>query len=79
MLFHKGDAGNPLYGILSGSLKVMATGSDGKDVTFTLMGPGEVIVEIPLFDAGERSASAVAVCAGDPRCRFISGVLTVLP
>jgi len=61
VLFRKGDAGNQLYGILSGSLKVMATGSDGKDVMFTLMGPGEVIGEIPLLDGGERSASAVAV------------------
>jgi CRP-like cAMP-binding protein len=61
VLFRKGDPGNQLYGILSGSLKVMATGSDGKDVMFTLMGPGEVIGEIPLLDNGERSASAVAV------------------
>jgi CRP/FNR family cyclic AMP-dependent transcriptional regulator len=61
MLFRKGDPGNQLYGILSGSLKVMATGADGKDVLFTLMGPGEVIGEIPLLDGGERSASAAAV------------------
>lgn len=61
MLFRKGDPGNQLYGILSGSLKVMATGSDGKDVIFTLMGPGEIIGEIALLDAEERSASAVAV------------------
>ncbi len=61
ILFRKGDAGNQLYGILSGSLKVMATGSDGKDVMFTLMGRGEVIGEISLLDSGERSATAVAV------------------
>lgn len=61
VLFRKGDAGNQLYGILSGSLKVMATGFDGKEVMFTLMGPGEVIGEIPLLDGGERSASVVAV------------------
>lgn len=39
----------------------MATGFDGKEVMFTLMGPGEVIGEIPLLDGGERSASVVAV------------------
>ncbi len=60
-LFRKGDPGNQLYGILSGSLKVMATGSDGKDVVFTLMGPGEVIGEIAILDSAMRSASAVAV------------------
>ena len=61
ILFRKGDPGNQLYGILSGSLKVMATGSDGKDVMFTLMGRGEVIGEISLLDSGERSATVVAV------------------
>lgn len=61
VLFRKGDPGNQLYGILSGSLKVMVTGSDGKDVIFTLMGPGEIIGEIALLDSEERSASAIAV------------------
>ena len=61
ILFRKGDPGNQLYGILSGSLKAMATGSDGKDVMFTLMGRGEVIGEISLLDNGERSATVVAV------------------
>jgi CRP/FNR family cyclic AMP-dependent transcriptional regulator len=61
VLFRKGDPGNQLFGILSGSLKVMATASDGKEVMFALMGPGEIIGEIPILDGGERSASAVAV------------------
>ena len=61
ILFRKGDPGNQLYGILSGSLKVTTTGADGKDVMFGLMGPGEVIGEIALLDAEERSASVVAV------------------
>lgn len=61
ILFHKGDPGNQLYGILSGSLKVTTTGSDGKDVMFGLMGPGEVLGEIALLDSEERSATVVAV------------------
>lgn len=60
-LFRKGDAGNQLYAIVSGSLKVMATGTDGRDVLFTLLGAGDVIGEISILDGGERSASAVAV------------------
>jgi CRP-like cAMP-binding protein len=59
-LFRKGDAGNQLYAIASGSLKVMATGADGRDVLFTLLGAGDVIGEISILDGGERSASAVA-------------------
>ena len=61
VLCRKGDPGNQLYGILSGSLKVTATGTDGKDVMFGLMGPGEVIGEIALLDGEERSATVTAV------------------
>jgi CRP/FNR family cyclic AMP-dependent transcriptional regulator len=61
VLCRKGDPGNQLYGILSGSLKVSTTGSDGKDVMFGLMGPGEVIGEIALLDGEERSATVTAV------------------
>ena len=32
VLCRKGDPGNQLYGIMSGSLKVTTTGTDGKDV-----------------------------------------------
>ena len=60
-LFRKGDPGNQLYGILSGSLKITTTGTDGKDVMFGLMGPGEVLGEIALLDSEERSATVVAV------------------
>lgn len=57
----KGDPGNQLYGILSGSLKVTTTGTDGKDVMFGLMGAGEIIGEIALLDGEERSATVTAV------------------
>lgn len=60
-LFRRGDPGNQLYGILSGSLKVMTTAMDGRDVLFGLMGPGEVLGEIALLDSEERSATVVAV------------------
>jgi len=61
VLCRKGDPGNQLYGILSGSLKVTTTGTDGKDVMFGLMGAGEIIGEIALLDGEERSATVTAV------------------
>jgi CRP/FNR family transcriptional regulator, cyclic AMP receptor protein len=61
VLFRKGDPGNQLFGILSGSLKVTVVGADGKDVVFSLMRPGEVIGEIALLDGEPRSATVVAV------------------
>lgn len=61
VLFRKGDPGNQLFGILTGSLKVTAVGADGKDVVFSLMRPGEVLGEIALLDSEPRSATVVAV------------------
>lgn len=61
ILCRKGDPGNQLYGVMAGSLKVTTTGTDGKDVMFGLMGPGEVIGEIALLDGEERSATVTAV------------------
>ncbi len=61
VLFRKGDPGNQLFGVLTGSLKVTGVGSDGKDVVFRLMGPGEVIGEIALLDSEPRSATVSAV------------------
>jgi CRP/FNR family cyclic AMP-dependent transcriptional regulator len=61
VLCRKGDPGNQLYGIVSGSLKVATTGTDGKEVLFGLMGPGEVLGEIALLDGKPRSATVTAV------------------
>jgi len=61
VLCRKGDPGNQLFGILTGSLKVTAIGGDGKDVVFGLMKPGEVLGEIALLDSEPRSATVVAV------------------
>ena len=61
VLFRKGDPGNQLFGVLTGSLKVTGVGTDGKDVVFRLMRPGEVVGEIALLDGETRSATVAAV------------------
>ncbi len=61
VLFRKGDPGKQLYGVLSGRLKVLATGKDGKELVFGVMGPGEVIGEVSLMDEDARSATVVAL------------------
>jgi CRP-like cAMP-binding protein len=61
VLCRKGDPGAQLYGVLSGRLKVMAAGKDGKELVFGVMGPGDVIGEIAVVDAGRRSATVVAL------------------
>ena len=61
VLCHKGDAAGQLYGVLSGRLKVVGSSSDGREVVFVVMGPGEVTGEIALIDGRPRSATIVAI------------------
>jgi CRP-like cAMP-binding protein len=60
-LFHKGDPGHQLYGVISGRLKISAAGADAKEVVFGFADPGEVLGEIALLDQNPRSASATAI------------------
>ena len=61
VLFRKGDPGTELYGILSGRLRATTPSAHGKEVTFSVMGPGEVCGEIALLDGRPRSATIEAV------------------
>jgi CRP-like cAMP-binding protein len=67
-LFQKGDTGNQLYGVLSGRLKAMAPGRDGKELVFAVMGPGDVIGEIAVVDSEPRSATVVALEKSELLC-----------
>jgi CRP-like cAMP-binding protein len=61
VLCHKGDEAGQLYGVLSGRLKAVGSSSDGREVVFVVMGPGEVTGEIALIDGRPRSATIVAM------------------
>ena len=61
VLFRKGDEGCELFGILEGSLRATTPSAHGKEVTFSVMGAGEVFGEIALFDGQPRSATVQAV------------------
>ena len=61
VLCRKGDAAGQLYGVLSGRLKAVGSSSDGREVVFVVIGPGEVTGEIALIDGRERSATIVAM------------------
>lgn len=60
-LCHKGDEGTQLYLVLSGRLKASATSPDGSDMTFAVMGPGEVVGELAVLGAGIRTATITAM------------------
>jgi len=61
VLCHKGDEASQLYGVLSGRLKAVGSGADGREAVFAVIGPGEVTGEIALIDGQPRSATLVAM------------------
>jgi CRP/FNR family transcriptional regulator, cyclic AMP receptor protein len=60
-LFDEGDAGDALYVVLDGKIKLTRTSADGRENLISLMGPGEMFGELSLFDPRPRTMSASAV------------------
>ena len=61
VLFAEGEAGEKLFVIESGKIKLGHTASDGRESIIAVLGAGELIGELSLFDPGPRTATAVAV------------------
>jgi CRP-like cAMP-binding protein len=59
-VFSKGDPGNSLYGVISGTLRIGVSSADGREAMFNLVGAGEIVGEIALLDGRERTADAIA-------------------
>jgi CRP-like cAMP-binding protein len=60
VLFRQGEAGDALFGIISGQLRVSANSVDGQEFHLNVVGAGEVLGEIALLDGGDRTASVMA-------------------
>ncbi len=60
-LFAEGDAGDKLYIILSGKIKLTKAAPDGRENLLSVHGPGEMFGELSLFDPVPRTSSATAV------------------
>ena len=60
-LFSEGDAGDKLYIILKGKVKLTRAAHDGRENLLSVHGPGEMFGELSLFDPSPRTASATAV------------------
>ncbi len=61
MLFHEGEPGDSLYVIRSGTVKLGRRSNDGRENLLAVLGPGELLGELSLFDPGLRTASATAL------------------
>ena len=60
-LFNEGDSGDRLYILLSGKVKLGHASADGRENLLAVLGPGEIVGELTLFDPGPRSTTATAV------------------
>ena len=59
-IFSKGDPGNSLYAVMSGTVKISISSADGRSAILNLIGAGEIFGEIALFDDHARTADASA-------------------
>jgi CRP/FNR family cyclic AMP-dependent transcriptional regulator len=70
VLFRAGDAGDAMYLIERGKVRICVQATDGHELTLTEFGRGDFFGEMALFDGQRRSASAVV--ADDARLAVLS-------
>lgn len=59
-VFRQGDAGDALYAVISGQVRVSAQDATGREVFLNILEPGDVFGEIAVLDGGPRTATAMA-------------------
>ena len=60
VLFRAGEAGDAMYVIERGKVRISVDARDGRELTLTELGRGDFFGEMALFDGQPRSASATA-------------------
>ena len=60
-LFRAGDAGNAMYLIEAGHVRISVKAADGHDLTVAELGAGEFFGEMAMLDGQARSANATAL------------------
>jgi CRP-like cAMP-binding protein len=80
MVVQQADPGGEMFVIVSGHLKAVSAGADGRDNALSIMGPGEVFGEVSLLDGGPRSATITTldrcellIIRRDPFLKFLEG------
>jgi len=59
-IFSKGDPGNSLYAVISGTVKISISSPDGRNAILNMVGPGEVFGDMAVLSGQPRSADATA-------------------
>ena len=60
-VFAEGEAGDRLYIIVSGKVKIGRRSPDGRENLLTIMGPSDMFGELSIFDPGPRTSSATTI------------------
>jgi CRP-like cAMP-binding protein len=61
LIFDKDAPADRLYVVLSGRIAITASSADDRQSVISVLGPGALFGEMPLFDGGNRSAAARAL------------------
>jgi CRP/FNR family transcriptional regulator len=61
IVFAEGEAGDALYVVIDGKVKIFRTSPDGRENMLAVLGPGEMFGELSLFDPGPRTATVAAI------------------
>src|SRR3954447_1677478 len=61
VLFRQGEPAAEMYGIVTGRVAVLTRSPDGRESLVAVLDEGSLLGELPLFDAGARSADARAL------------------
>ncbi|WP_455220481.1 Crp/Fnr family transcriptional regulator [Kaarinaea lacus] len=61
IIVRKSDPGKEMFFIVDGKVSLSTVSEDGKELTFGILGKGDMFGEISLFDNGDRTATVTAV------------------
>jgi CRP/FNR family cyclic AMP-dependent transcriptional regulator len=61
IIFHAGEQGYTCHIIVKGKVRVYVIGEEGRELSVSIFGPGEIVGEMALFEDLPRSASVEAI------------------
>jgi CRP/FNR family transcriptional regulator, cyclic AMP receptor protein len=64
-VFHRGDAADAVYLVVSGQFRVSVTSAGGQELSFRIIGPGGMVGEIGVLEGTPRSADLTALQSGE--------------
>jgi CRP/FNR family transcriptional regulator, cyclic AMP receptor protein len=59
-IFSRGDPGTSLFAVISGTVKISISSTEGRNAIFNFIGAGEIFGEVAVLDGQARTADAIA-------------------